>query len=143
MLGAGPDRSTATYNIGASLTIPVWTGGRIEAETEAARLRVQQRQEETRRLKLAAQRQAEQARIAYQEQTRAAGVAAESAVAARKTLELAQLRYESGLATSVDTVTAQSALAESEESEIRARYEAQLALARLAFAQGDVRAAIR
>jgi hypothetical protein len=43
----------------------------------------------------------------------------------------------------VDTVTAQAALAESEEAEIRARYGAQLALAQLAFAKGDVRAAVR
>ena len=141
--GAGPDRSTGTYTIGATLSIPVWTSGRIEANVAAARQRVEQRKEETRRLRLAAERQAEQATITYQEQTRAAAAAGESSAAARKVLELARLRYESGLATSVDTATAQAALAESEEMEIRARYAAQLALAQLAFAQGDVRAAIR
>jgi outer membrane protein TolC len=142
-LGAGPDRAIGTYNVGATLTIPVWTGGRIEANIEAARQRAEQRREETRRLRLAAERQAEQAQITYQEQTRAAAAAAESTEAARRVLEWARLRYESGLATSVDTVTAQAALAESEEAEIRARYGAQLALAQLAFAKGDVRAAVR
>ncbi|MEO5923270.1 MAG: TolC family protein [Bryobacteraceae bacterium] len=142
-LGTGPDRAIGTYNVGATLTIPVWTGGRIEANIEAARQRAEQRKEETRRLRLAAERQGEQAQISYQQQTRSAAAAAESVVAARKVLELARLRYESGLATSVDTVTAQAALAESEEAEIRARYGAQLALAQLAFAKGDVRAAIR
>ncbi len=142
-LGAGPDRAIGTYNVGATLTIPVWTGGRIEANVEAARQRAEQRKEETRRLRLAADRQAEQAQIAYQEQMRAAAAAAESSDAARKVLDLARLRYESGLATSVDTVTAQAALAESEEAEIRARYGTQLALAQLAFAKGDVRAAVR
>jgi outer membrane protein TolC len=142
-LGAGPDRSTATYNVGAALTIPVWTGGRIEAGINAARHRAGQRKEELRRLRLAADRQAEQAQIAYQEQTRTAAAASESSIAARKVLELARLRYESGLATSVDTVTAQAALAESEDAEIRAKYAAQLALAQLAFAKGDVRAALR
>lgn len=141
--GAGPDSSTGTYNIGATLTIPVWTSGRIEANVDAARQRVEQRKQETRRLRLAAERQAEQATITYQEQTRAAAAAAESSTAARKVLDLARLRYESGLATSVDTATAQAALAESEEMEIRSKYAAQLALAQLAFAQGDVRAAIR
>jgi outer membrane protein TolC len=142
-LGAGPDRAIGTYNVGASLTIPVRTGGRIEADIEAARQRVEQRKVETRRLRLTADRQAEQATITYQEQTRAAAAAAESSTAARKVLELARLRYESGLATSVDTVTAQAALAESEDAEIRARYAAQLALAQLAFAKGDVGAALR
>ena len=74
---------------------------------------------------------------------RAAEAAGLSAGAARKVLELARLRFEAGMATAVDTVTAQGALAEAEDGEIRARYEAQMALARLAFARGNVRAAVR
>ncbi len=143
VLGAGPDRATSTYNMGATLQIPVWTSGRLEAGIRAAAHRVEQAKEEVRRLELAAARQAGQARVAFDAQTRAATAAAESARAARQVLELATLRYDSGLATAVDTVTAQGALAEAEDAEIRARYQAQLALAQLAFANGDVRAVLR
>ena len=143
VLGAGPDRATSTYNIGATLQIPVWTSGRLEADIRAAAHRVEQAKEEVRRLELAAARQAGQARIAFDAQTRAAAAAAESARAARQVLDLATLRADSGLATAVDTVTAQGALAEAEDAEIRARYQAQLALAQLAFANGDVRAVLR
>lgn len=134
--GAGPDRSTSTYSVGATLHVPVWTSGRLEADQRAAEHRLAQAKEEVRRLTLGASRLAEQSQIAYDGQTRVAVAAAASAASARKVLELARLRYESGLATAVDTVTAQGALSEAEEAEIRARYEASIALARLAFARG-------
>lgn len=142
VLGAGPDRATSTYAVGATLLIPVWTSGRLEAEMRAAEQRLAQAKEEERRLRLAAARMEAQARIAHEGQARAAVAAGASATAARKVLELARLRYESGMATAVDTATAQGALAEAEEQEIRARYEGAIALARLAFARGDVKAAL-
>lgn len=143
VLGAGPDRSTSTYGVGATLLIPIWTSGRLEADERAAAQRLAQAKEEVRRLQLGAERMAAQARIAFHGQTRAAAAAQSSVTAAREVLELARLRYESGMATAVDTVTAQGALAEAEDAEIRARYEVSIALARLAFARGDVRAVLR
>ena len=142
LAGAGPDRSTSTYTVGATLHIPVWTSGRLEADYRAAQHRLAQSKEEVRRLQLAATRLNAQAQIAYDSQQNAQKAAASSAEAARKVLELARLRYEAGLATAVDTVTAQGALAEAEDAEIRARYEASIALARLAYARGDIKAAL-
>jgi len=141
--GAGPDRSLSTYNVGVTLQIPVWTSGRIEAGVKAAGQRLAQRREEKRRLELSVERLRAQAAAALTAQSQAAAVAAQAAGAARKVLELARLRYEGGMATSVDTVTAQGALAEAEEAEIRARYEASMAVARLAYAAGGIRAALR
>ena len=143
LLGAGPDRSTSTYSVGATLSIPVWTSGRLESEMRAAAARVEQAKQEVRRLQLGAARLAAQALIVHESQTRAAAAAANSAVAARQVLSLARLRYESGMATAVDTVTAQGALAEAEDAQIRASYEASIALARLAYARGAIRAALR
>ncbi|HEU0119979.1 MAG TPA: TolC family protein [Bryobacteraceae bacterium] len=142
VLGAGPDRSTSTYAVGATLQIPLWTSGRLEAEQRAARQRVAQGKEEMRRLSLQAERQAAQARVAYAIQQQLAEAAAASAEEARRVLALARLRYEAGMATAVDTVTAQGALAQAEDTEIRARYETSIALARLAFAQGAVKGAL-
>jgi outer membrane protein TolC len=142
VLGAGPDRSTATYLLGATLQIPVWTSGRLEAEIRAAGQRVEQARQEVRARELAAARQAAQAREAFAAQTQAAATAGRAAAAARQVLALSTLRYNAGLATAVDTVTAQGALAEAEETEIRARYQAQVALAQYALASGDVRAVL-
>lgn len=143
LLGAGPDRALSTYTVAATLTVPLWTSGRLEADQRAASHRANQARQEQKRLELQVTRLAEQAQIQWESQTKAAAAARDSATAARQVLDLARLRYESGLATAVDTVTAQGALAEAEDMEIRARYEASLALARLAFARGNVRASIQ
>ncbi|MCA2963961.1 MAG: TolC family protein, partial [Acidobacteriaceae bacterium] len=142
VLGAGPDSAIATYNLGATLQIPLWTSGRLDAEIRAASLRLEQAKQEAQRLQLAAARQAAQAQTSFAAQTRAEAAAAAAARAARQVLELTTLRYQSGLATTLDTVTAQEALATAEDLEIRSRYQAQLALAQLAFAYGDVRTAL-
>ena len=63
--------------------------------------------------------------------------------AARTALEPARLRFPGGLAASLDTVSAQGVLAQSEDLEIRTRYEFQLTQARLAHAQGDIQGLIR
>jgi outer membrane protein TolC len=143
LAGAGPDRSLSTYNVGATLAVPLWTSGRIAAEMKAAGYRVEELRAEKTKLELAIAREAAQSAIVYEARTKAAGAARQSAEAAAKVVELARLRYEGGLATSVDTVTAQAALAEAEETAIRAKYDAAMALARLAWAKGDVRAAVR
>lgn len=143
VLGAGPDRALSTYTVAATLTVPLWTSGRLEADQRAAAHRAAQARQEQKRLELQATRLAEQAQLQWESQRKAADAARDSAAAARQVLELARLRFESGLATAVDTVTAQAALADAEDMEIRARYDASLALARLAFAHGDVKAVLR
>ena len=85
------------------------------------------------------QRQASQAWIHYQASLAATTTAARSIAAAKQILERAQLRYQSGLATTIETVTAQANVAEADDALIRSRYAALLAQARLAAASGDVR----
>jgi outer membrane protein TolC len=104
-LGAGPDRSTSTYALGATLHVPVWTSGRLEADQRTAE-HLAQANEEVRRLRLAADRLAAQPQIAYDGQTRARAAASLPATAARMVLELARLRNESGMAMAVDTAAA-------------------------------------
>ena len=139
LLGVGPDRSIGTWNVGAAVTIPLWTSGRLENEAKAAGHRVAQAKLEIERLQLAVQRQASQAWIDYEASLAATTTAARSIAAAKQILELAQLRYQSGLATTIDTVTAQANVAEADDALIRSRYAALLAQARLAAASGDVR----
>ncbi len=139
LLGAGPDRSIGTWNVGAAVTIPLWTSGRLENEAKAAGHRLAQAKLEIERLQLAVQRQASQAWIDYQASLAATTTATRSVTAAQQILELAQLRYQSGLATTIDTVTAQANVAEADDALIRARYLALMAQARLAAASGDVR----
>jgi outer membrane protein TolC len=138
VLGAGPDRGLSTYTAGGTLAIPLWTGGRIESDIKTARARQSQAAERLRAMKLQVGQELVQA-LAGRDSARAVlEASSKAAAAARESLELARLRLSAGMATSLDTVTAQSALAQTEESEIRARYDYYLASARLAHARGDV-----
>jgi outer membrane protein TolC len=136
--GAGPDRSLSTYTTGATLTIPLWTGRRIESEAEAARLRIEQSRAQRRAAELRIAQEVEQARIAIDAAARSLLSHEQAAGAAREALELSRLRFEAGIATSVDTTVAQAALAEAEDAVIRTRYEMRLAEARLAWAMGNL-----
>jgi outer membrane protein TolC len=56
---------------------------------------------------------------------------------ARENLELTQIRYEAGMATTVDLLDSQALLAQSEANQVQAVYDFNLALARLAKATGE------
>ncbi|MCC6367237.1 MAG: TolC family protein [Bryobacterales bacterium] len=138
LAGAGPDRSLSTFGIGATLTIPIWTGGRIESDIQAAKIREEQAQTQRRNLELQIGQEVRQAEIEAAAALEALRSATQAAKAAREALELARLRFASGIATNLDTITAQGTLAQAEDYEIRIRYDYLLARARMARATGNV-----
>jgi outer membrane protein TolC len=137
--GATIPTTVSTYLVAGTVTIPIYTGGRIENEVKAARLRLEQWEQERRQVEVAISQEVSQALLEVKAAERASGAAAVAAQAARDSLELARLRYEAGLATNLDVVTAQANLAQAEEEEIRTRFERLQARARLAQAQGNTR----
>jgi outer membrane protein len=136
--GSTPADATTTYVVAGTVTIPIYTGGRIENEIKAARLRLDQWEQDRRQLENSIAQEIAQANIERKAAEQAVQSSARAASAAREALELSRLRYRAGLNTNLDVVTAQSNLAQSEEEEIRNRYDALLARARLAQARGDV-----
>lgn len=138
VLGAGPERATGTYDVGVAVTVPLWTGRRIETDLAAAAVRRRQTEQRLRELKLQVAQEVRQSEVESASALRAIQSARRAAAAARETLALVRLRLEAGLATSLDMAVAQGALAEAEEEEIRLRYQHLLARARLARAEGDV-----
>ncbi|MBL0157923.1 MAG: TolC family protein [Bryobacterales bacterium] len=142
-LGQDPANAVSTYSVGASVSIPLWTNGRIENEIKAAKLRLSQWEQEKRALDLAISQEVAQALIERDSAREAAAVTARAAAAAHETLELARLRYGAGLTTNLDVITAQGNLAQTEEEEIRTRYDGLLASAALARARGDVMAFVK
>lgn len=138
----GQDFTTgvSTWAVGASVVIPLWTSRRIENEVQASELRLQQWQQQQRKLEQQIAQEIAQALVQRQGAQRALDAASRSTAAAKETLALSRQRYGAGLATNLDVVTAQNNLAEAEEEEIRSRYDYWLALAALAYASGDARA---
>lgn len=138
LAGTGPDRSLSTYAIGATLTIPLWTGGRIESEIQAAKTRIEQVKTQRRDLDLQIAQEMKQAEVEANAALLALRASQDAVAAAIQSLELARLRFSSGIATNLDTITAQGTLAQAEDAEIRTRYEFHLARARWARAVGNV-----
>ncbi|WP_321474772.1 TolC family protein [uncultured Paludibaculum sp.] len=143
VLGQDPANAVSTYTVGVTVSVPVWTSGRIENEIKAARYRLQQLDQQKRALDLAIDQESAQARLERDAAREALQSAARATTAARESLELARLRYGAGLTTNLDVITAQGNLAQTEEEEIRTRYEGLLASANLARARGDVMAFVR
>jgi multidrug efflux system outer membrane protein len=139
VLGQDPANALATWRIAAGATVPLWTSGRIENEAKAAALRLRQWEQERRALELAVRREIVTALLEEQAASGAGAAAARAAAAARESLELARLRYEHGVASSLDVSIAQGGLADAEEDEMRWRHAGLAARARLAWARGDVR----
>jgi len=138
LLGQGPDQSLSTYQVGATLSIPLWTSGRIENQVRAARQRLAQQQQELRHFDNQLAQEIQQAIVERDAAAAAAAASLRAAAAAREAVELSRLRYEAGLSTNLEVVSAQSELAQREEEAIRARHDGLLARARLAYARGDV-----
>lgn len=137
--GEGPDHSLGTWLVGASVTVPLWTAGRIENDIKAARYRQDAWKQDDRQLALGIEQEITQALVQGRAVTEQSTHLRAAAIAAKEALELARLRYEAGMATNLDVVTAQGELAQSEEELIRARYNGLVAEAHLARARGNVR----
>jgi len=138
VLGQGPDRSLSTYTLGGSLTIPLFTGGRIRGNIDAAQAKLAQTEAELRKTRLQVGEEVERAAIESDASRETLSAASSATQEARKALELSRLRFRVGISTSVDVATAESAVAESEDFEIRTRYDWYLAEASLARAEGNV-----
>lgn len=142
-LGQDPSNAVSTYTVGVSVSVPVWTSGRIENDIKAARYRLQQLEQRKRALDLSIDQETTQARLERDAARQALQSSARATAAAREALELARLRYGAGLTTNLDVITAQGNLAQTEDEEIRTRYDVLLAQANLARATGDVMAFVR
>jgi outer membrane protein len=138
VFGTGPEQSVSTYQIGARVTVPLWTSGRLEADIAKARLAVERSKTERRRQDLLVAQEIAAARKDYESAVSSIAALERQMEAAWESLELTRLRVESGLATSTDTTTAQANVSETEEALIRTRYTQQIALARWARAHGDL-----
>lgn len=136
--GATIPSSVSTYTVAGTVSIPVYTGGRIENEIKAAQSRLEQWRAERRQAEQTIAQEVAQAQIEQRTALLAQQTAERAAAAARESLELARLRYAAGLTTNLDVVSAQGNLAQAEEESLRAQFEDYLARARTAQARGRV-----
>jgi outer membrane protein TolC len=136
--GTSLPSSIPTYAIAATVSVPLWTSGRIRAEEAKASIEVRE---------LANQQRGE--RDAIVEEVKSAGadltsgrsqvdVARSGLALADKELGQARERFAAGIANNIELITAQDSLARAHDNLIDALYRYNLAYAQLAHATGQI-----
>jgi outer membrane protein TolC len=136
--GLTPERMIPVYEYGATVDIPIFTGGRIEAQQTKADIELK---------KLAEQQRDLQNRISVEIQTAVAqlnaarnevDVANAGADLAREEVTQARDRFQAGVADNIEVISAQDALSRASDNQIAALYRFNQARADLAHAVGRI-----
>jgi outer membrane protein TolC len=139
-LGLAPASVIPSYQYQFSLDVPIFTGGRIEAERADASLALQQ---------LKQQEQDIRGRIALEVKTAIArldaargevDVANQGVALARQEVEQARDRFQAGVTNNIEVISAQDALARANDNQIAALYRYNQARADLAHSAGQMEA---
>ncbi len=125
-----------TYLLG--LDIPIFTGGRIQAEIGRATLEQKRVDENRRLLQARIIREVKSAIDELEAARNAVGVANLGLTLANDEIAQAQRRFQAGVTTNIEVVTAQDSLARANANQIEALYRFNQSRANLARAMGEV-----
>jgi outer membrane protein TolC len=125
------------YGYSFALSVPVWTSGQIGAEEQRARLERERIEQMRRDVENAVARQVQTALAQLRAARQAVEVAQLGLTLARQEVERAGRRFEAGVATNIEVITAQSALARADDNRIAALYQFNQARADLARSVGN------
>lgn len=138
--GLTPTSMIPAYQYGASLQVPLFTGGRISAEVAEADLELKKLGEEEQDLRNRIAMEVKTA-VAQLESARVEVTAANEGVRlAREGVSQAQDRFKAGAANNIEVITAQDELARANDNQITALYRYNQARADLARATGQMEA---
>ena len=130
------DSGLGAYAYSFSLKMPLWTSGRISAEHQRARLQQEQISQSRRDLQNAIEQQVKTALDQLNAAKQSVDVAELGLTLARQEVERARRRFESGVATNIEVITAQSDLARADDNRIQALDRFNQARADLARSNG-------
>lgn len=128
------------YTYALSLQFPLFTGGRIRAETARATLEEQRVAELRRQLEAQIVDQVKSALDQLTAARNSVEVANLGYELAQQEVAQAQRRFQAGVTTNVEVITAQDALARASDNQIGALFQFNLSRASLAHATGEIEA---
>ena len=139
-IGTNPSQASATFSAAATLSVPIWQGGRTEGDIKPAQASLGQRQAELEDLKGQVEGDVRNAYLDVQAATSQVKLAQRNLQVSRETLELTRQRFEAGVTDNVEVVQAQEALASAELDGINSVFAhnvAKLSLARAIASAAD------
>ncbi len=128
------------YTYALSLQFPLFTGGRIRAETARATLEEQRVAELRRQMEAQIVDQVKSALDQLSAARNSVEVANLGYELAQQEVAQAQRRFQAGVTTNVEVITAQDALARASDNQIGALFQFNLSRASLAHASGEIEA---
>jgi outer membrane protein TolC len=137
-IGLSAGSADRTYTLAATVHVPIWEGGRTQARTVAADAQLKQREAELADLEAGIQFDVRAALLDIRAAEAAVDVAHSGEALARQELAQAEDRFRAGVASTVEVVRAQDAVARASEQYIASVYAHFAAKAELANALGDV-----
>jgi outer membrane protein TolC len=128
------------YSYELSLQVPLFTGGRIRAEEARAKLEEQHVAEIRRQVEAQIVDEVKSALDELRAARNSVDVANLGLQLAQEEVAQAQRRFQAGVTTNVEVITAQDALARASDNQIGALYQFNLSRASLARATGEIEA---
>lgn len=143
LIGRNVHDSRATFTAAATVRFPIFEGGRIASDIQAAEITLAQRQAEADDLRGSIEAEVRTDLLDVQAAARQVEVARSSVNLSEQQLEQAQDRFVSGIVNNLEVVQAQEAVAQAHENYIGSLNAFNLAKAQLAKAMGLVEKAYR
>ncbi len=134
--GIRPGSSHGVFEVGATLSIPIFAGGKIHADVLEAEATLRQSRQQLENLRGQIDYEVRSARLDLTSAADQVEVARSSVDLAGQTLEQAQDRFAAGVTDNLEVVQAQDSLASAKESYISSLYAHNLAKISLAKAIG-------
>jgi outer membrane protein TolC len=136
----GETFNTATpgYLYQVSMTLPLFTGGRLKAERESTALVEQRTQKELEQERNLVTEQVRDGEVELNAALHQVELSREEVELANEEISLSQGRFASGVTDNIEVTTAQDSLARANDAEIGALFRYNIARAQLAYATGSV-----
>lgn len=143
VLGTHPDNAFPTWTIGAGLRIPVFEGGRVEADIRQADAVLKQRQAQRDDMKGRIEQDVADAMLDVNAAAEQVEVAKATLDYAQQTLSQSQDRFAAGVTNNIEVIQAQEALATANQQYIGSLYSHNIAKVLLARAVGAAEQTLR
>jgi outer membrane protein TolC len=129
---------TSTYTINLGVRVPLFTAGRISAQTARAQEELSSIQEERRGLKAQVGQEIQVAQAELGAEHNEVEVASQAVDLASEALQQARHRFEAGVSNNIEVIQAQDELARATDNKINALYRLNQSRADLARAMGQL-----
>jgi outer membrane protein TolC len=133
-IGTNPAQASATFSAAATLSVPIWQGGRAEGDIKTAQAALAQRQSELDDLKGQVESDVRNAFLDLQAATSQVKLAQRNLQVNKETLDLTRQRFDAGVTDNVEVVQAQESLTSADLDVINSVFAHNLAKLSLARA---------